>query len=215
MHEAVFRITHHSVYANATDVDDVSLHMWCGRHADLLHLSGRDVETALDHIRNEIELADVLEEDGEVVAVTRRCLLSHQDNLLEKHLQRHNCLTFYPVSYSDGQMLTRVISLEKENLSAFYHSIQTDFDVEVVSIRDIEGIEQYPALLFNADLPDFSQRQREAISRAFEMGYYQIPRETTTAEVAAELDINRRTFEEHLRRAEKKAVESLLNLTDM
>lgn len=215
MHEAVFRITHHSLYAAATDVDDVTIHMWCGRHADLLHFRGRDVAAAVDLIREEMALADVIEEEGEVVAVTERCLLSHQDNLLEKHLQAHNCLTFYPVSYSDGRMLTRVISLDRANLSAFYHSLQADFEVDVVSIRELSSIEQYPALLFNADLPDFSRRQREAISRAFEMGYYEIPRGTTTADIAAEFDINRRTFEEHLRRAEQKAVASLLQLTDV
>lgn len=215
MHEAVFQLNHHSVYANATKRADVNLRMWCGRHADLLYFTGRDVREALEMVEKEVPLAEVIEDEGELVAVTEGCLLSHQDDLLEKHLEEHNCLTFYPVKYSDGDLFARVFSLERGNLSAFFHSVGTEYNVDVVSISEIEAIGHYPALMFNSDMPDFSKRQREAITRAFEMGYYQIPRETTTEEIAGKLEINRRTLEEHLRRAEKKAVESLLKMNQV
>lgn len=45
-------------------------------------------------------------------------------------------------------------------------------------------------------------RQREAFTLARERGYYQWPRETSASELAAELDVSKATFLEHLRKAE-------------
>lgn len=49
-----------------------------------------------------------------------------------------------------------------------------------------------------------SQRQREMFLLACDMGYYSWPRETTTREMADQLDITKTTFLEHLRKAEAK-----------
>ncbi len=58
-------------------------------------------------------------------------------------------------------------------------------------------------------LPDLSPRQREALVTAFEAGYYEIPREATTEELGEALGVDRRTAEEHLRRAENKLLGAL------
>ena len=58
-------------------------------------------------------------------------------------------------------------------------------------------------------LPDLSPRQREALLTAVETGYYRIPRDATTDDVAARLGVERRTAEEHLRRAENKLLSAL------
>jgi len=55
-----------------------------------------------------------------------------------------------------------------------------------------------------------TDRQAEALTAAYEKGFYAIPREHTSAEIADELGLSRRTFEEHLRRAEGKVVGELL-----
>ena len=54
---------------------------------------------------------------------------------------------------------------------------------------------------FDADLTD---RQQEVFDVARRLGYYEIPRETTQAEVAATLDIATGTVGEHLRHIEAK-----------
>lgn len=48
-----------------------------------------------------------------------------------------------------------------------------------------------------------TDRQLEVIRKAYDMGFYEIPRETTTAEIAAELDLEPTTVSEHLQRAER------------
>jgi len=44
-------------------------------------------------------------------------------------------------------------------------------------------------------------RQREVIKTASEAGYYEVPREATVTEVAAEFDLDSSTVVEHLQRA--------------
>jgi len=52
-------------------------------------------------------------------------------------------------------------------------------------------------------LDRLTERQREVIQTAYEMGYYEVPREVSTETVAAELDLDSSTVAEHLQRAER------------
>ncbi len=52
-------------------------------------------------------------------------------------------------------------------------------------------------------LDELTDRQREAVRTAYEMGYYEVPRTVTTEDVAAELDVDPSTIAEHLQRAER------------
>lgn len=51
-------------------------------------------------------------------------------------------------------------------------------------------------------LDSLTDRQREVVRTAFDMGYYEIPRRVRTEEVAAELGLEQSTVSEHLQRAE-------------
>lgn len=56
-----------------------------------------------------------------------------------------------------------------------------------------------------------TDRQREVIETAFEMGYYEVPRETATEDVAGELGLDPSTVAEHLQRAERNLISKLLS----
>jgi predicted DNA binding protein len=58
--------------------------------------------------------------------------------------------------------------------------------------------------------PSLTDRQREALAVAHERGFYDWPRRNTGEEIATSLDITAPTFLEHLRRAESKIVDSVL-----
>jgi len=60
---------------------------------------------------------------------------------------------------------------------------------------------------------NLTPRQREALVAAWEHGYYNIPREVTGKEVAAELDISHQTLSELLRRGTEKLIKSQLVTT--
>lgn len=73
--------------------------------------------------------------------------------------------------------------------------------------------------LYNPTDPDagpwygLTAMQRTALSRAVEAGYYSIPREVSTRELAAEFDISDQAMTERLRRAIINLVESTLLLS--
>ncbi|WP_254763564.1 helix-turn-helix domain-containing protein [Natrinema marinum] len=56
-----------------------------------------------------------------------------------------------------------------------------------------------------------SERQREAVATALELGYYDVPRTATTEDVARELDCATATAAEHLRKAESTLLASLFD----
>jgi DNA-binding CsgD family transcriptional regulator len=55
----------------------------------------------------------------------------------------------------------------------------------------------------NRPLDALTDRQREVVRTAYDMGYYEVPREVSTGDVAAELDLDPSTVAEHLQRAER------------
>jgi len=52
-------------------------------------------------------------------------------------------------------------------------------------------------------LDELTDRQREIIQTAYDMGYYEVPREATTEAIANEIDVDASTVAEHLQRAER------------
>jgi DNA-binding CsgD family transcriptional regulator len=57
---------------------------------------------------------------------------------------------------------------------------------------------------------DLTDRQREVIETAWEMGYYEVPKQVSSEEIAAELDLDPSTVAEHLQRAERNLLGQLL-----
>lgn len=59
-------------------------------------------------------------------------------------------------------------------------------------------------------LDALTDRQREVLRTAFEMGYYAVPREASAADLATELDLDVSTVTEHLQRAERNLLGAVL-----
>jgi DNA-directed RNA polymerase specialized sigma24 family protein len=76
------------------------------------------------------------------------------------------------------------------------------FNITLERLRDYQHHE--------TPLDALTERQREVLEIAYEHGYYDIPRGSSTAEIAAELDVDDSTVVEHLQRAEHNLLETLL-----
>jgi len=74
-----------------------------------------------------------------------------------------------------------------------------------------DAFNPYPLFLPLDSLKEsFTARQLQAITSAYNKGYYELPRSVLVDTLAEEMKINRRTFEEHLRKAEKKIMSFLI-----
>lgn len=72
-----------------------------------------------------------------------------------------------------------------------------------VSLEKLEEFESSPR-------DSLTERQYEVVELALDRGYFQWPRDTPSEELAAELDISRATFLEHLRKAEAELLSKAL-----
>ncbi|QIO25272.1 helix-turn-helix domain-containing protein [Haloarcula sp. JP-L23] len=62
-------------------------------------------------------------------------------------------------------------------------------------------------------LDALTDRQREIVQTAYSMGYYDVPREASTDDVAHEVDLDPSTVAEHLQRAEHNLLSQLFQRT--
>lgn len=211
MYEATFHIRGDGAYEKATAGRDVRIELWCNDHCDLLHVSNDSENAVSAAVADSVGVKDTIEQGDEQVVVTNDCLRPWTDGNVEPYLERHDCLLLPPIRYENGGKFVRILTLDPENLTRFYQDVQESFRVTVESKRKVDSISQHrPLLSLSTMLPDLSDRQEEAIVSAWEDGYYAIPRNTTTAALAGKMDVDRRTFEEHLRLAENKLVGTLV-----
>lgn len=212
MHEAVFRIADGGFVADATVDRDVRVTLWCNEYCDLLHAVGSDAGTVVDEIGSHVGLRTEANGKSARLAVTETCLKEHIEGYIEHYLARHDCLRLPPLRYADGEKRARVLSIDPEGLTGVYHQLVDEgYGVQVEQKRELAQLRQRrPLLTLEEVLPDLSERQSEALRVAHERGYYEVPRETTTADIADALGVQRRTAEEHLRRAELKTADALL-----
>lgn len=222
MHQATFHVRGGVPYEKATRNRDLSIELWCNNHCDLLHVKGTVTEEIQEEIASTVGIErtsnghagvrETVDSGDEQIIITSECLRPHTENNIESYLAAHDCLLLPPLRYERGGKVVRVVTLDPENMTRFYQDIQDSFRVDVRSKREVDAISQeQPMLSVDSLVPDLSDRQREAIVMAWESGYYEIPRETMTADLAERMDVGRRTFEEHLRLAEHKFVGGLVN----
>jgi len=211
MYEATFHIRGDVAYEDATAGRDVSIELWCNDHCDLLHVRGDTGDVVAAEIEEAVGLKDVISRGEEKVLITEECLRPYTEGNVEGYLERYDCLLLPPLRYENGGKVVRVLTLDPENLTRFYQDIQESFRVTVRSKREVDTVTQdRPLLSLDSLVPDLSARQEEAVVNAWEGGYYAIPRDSTTEELADDMGIDRRTFEEHLRLAENKLVGTLV-----
>jgi len=79
-----------------------------------------------------------------------------------------------------------------------------------VRIDRLARTDEGPADRVLVDRGKLTDRQREVLETAMELGYFQRPRDANATEVAAALDITPSTFAEHLASAQSKVLDSLL-----
>ncbi|GGK52472.1 helix-turn-helix domain-containing protein [Haloarcula sebkhae] len=211
MYEAVFRVAGDGTYETATDGTGTRIELWCTDHSDLLHVRGGDVGPVVEQVRETVGIAERLETDDGQVLVTEACLKVHLADTVERYLADEGCLLVPPLRYAEGHKLVRALGLSSDALSAVYRSLVSAFEVTVESKREVGAVTPDAPLVTAGDVvPSLSPRQREVFLTAYEHGYYELPRETTTAAIADRVGVQRRTAEDHLRRAEKKLADALV-----
>ena len=114
---------------------------------------------------------------------------------------RSSIVVLPPIVYTtDGEAVFEVLG-DPDDLRGMLAGLPDRVDATVERVGEFERYRSPDASL--------TGRQREVVRTAVEMGYYEIPREATLDDVAAELDIAASTVSDHLRKAESVVMENV------
>jgi predicted DNA binding protein len=100
---------------------------------------------------------------------------------------------------TNNQWQLRILTSDRNTLSETYETI-TDlgYTINCLSITSYDG--------GDSDCSELSEKQQEALTGAYETGHYNIPQDTTTDELAEQLDISHQALSERLHRGYKQMV---------
>lgn len=111
-----------------------------------------------------------------------------------------------PVNYIeiDERGFTFDISGSQEGIRDVIAGFE-DADIDLT----LQGLHEYRSQQNLLD--SLTDRQREVLQFAYENGYYEVPRGTSTNEIAEELGVDGSTVAEHLQRAERNLISATMN----
>lgn len=124
-------------------------------------------------------------------------------------VENHGC-PVNDVQGRDGELLLTFHAPEVETVRDIVDDLERTFDsVEVRRLAQAPESDGEDAV--SVDRGRLTDRQREVMRTAHEMGYFEYPRDSNATEVAAELDIAPSTFSEHLAAAQGKLMDAVLD----
>jgi len=161
-----------------------------------------ELDVALESDASVSEVTNLAELDGEVLY---RMEWSRQVELVLQMILNSNGTVLGAYGNSDRWRL-RIFYPDREELSAtndFCEARDLPFDVRRVRDMDSEPASRY----------GLTNEQYESLKRAWEAGYFDVPRETGIEELADELDISHQALSERLRRGHNTLVENVLGVS--
>jgi predicted DNA binding protein len=214
MFDVTFSFKHDCFYCNLSkEFPDATMIVCCNDKKDILEFvssSERSVETAIKKLRNagtEIERSD---KGNRVVVVTDRCMcdLCVNETSIPADL---GLLLLSPRVYSNGWEQRRILGFNNDHVRTIMKSLQENFPTKLIARKPVQGglMSELFSPTSNELFGDMTDRQTEAMMLAFREGYYRSPRKVTTAKLARKFGTSRPTYEEHLRKAENKMIQTI------
>jgi len=164
--------------------------------------------------KNEKELDEFLEffrnhktiEDMEVVYRERNYAIVHERSAMESaiitdSIRKNRCYIIGTMSVDHGFERWTVLAEKPEDLTNLIH------DLNKLGELIVEKIGKYEP---ERGLFNLTEKQLRALKLALSNGYYEWPRRITLDELAAIAGVTRRTFQDHLRKAEAKVFKKLM-----
>src|SRR3989338_1547179 len=110
-----------------------------------------------------------------------------------------------PALMKEGFEYWELGSWEKKELIEFFEKVGKIATVTMLKIK-----KESPAVFIQREVPKLTEKQQKVLELAVEYGYYKYPRNVSVQELAAKVNIPRTTFQEHLRKAEQKVMNVVL-----
>ncbi|MFX0117303.1 MAG: helix-turn-helix domain-containing protein [Candidatus Hodarchaeota archaeon] len=128
------------------------------------------------------------------------------DPLVTKLLQDFRCSIDAPTTF-DEQYLYASLLGDDADIAAVLEFLRTKVPNDKWKLLSLSTYTEQAATV----LQQLTAKQREAVIEAYKSGYYEIPRKINITELAERAGVSTSTFDEHLRKAEQKLMQHILD----
>ncbi len=186
--------------------------MWCVWNREMLHVPLKhedlmgELEKYASSIGRKVEGYKPTN-DGLVMTMTCTCdILESMWNVIE----RNHGVVLHPAVYLDGWGYFKLISFNEEDTKSLFSELTETGENELLG-KKLVHMDAVPSTVWvESFFSKLTEKQMEALVKAFDYGYYASPREVTTDSIASSLGVTRSTYEEHLRKAENRIMEAMV-----
>ena len=218
-YELAFRLQHDCPYNNFSRAHPSAvISHWCNWSRDVLEIA----DPGLDRLAQARAVRKLLREVGSKVVrssavpphlrvVFQHCACDRLPPPTLPLVERRNCLNLQPMVYTDGWEHYRVTAFSARDLARLVSDLRRGGRVEVLSRRRVEAGAFPRSLLVSTAslLGDLTRKQSQALTTAFDQGYFHMPRGASATEIARRLGVPRMSFLDHLRKAQNKVIHSV------
>lgn len=111
-----------------------------------------------------------------------------------------------PVVYRNGKVYSRIVG-SASTLQEAIGDFPSEANFEIVTVGEFDRSRDTP-------VSALTDRQREALLVALDLGYYEHPRQATHEDIAKRLGCESNTASEHIQKAEAKVLNEVLSFFD-
>lgn len=142
-------------------------------------------------------------------ALVLRCF-SRQDSIA-KIFDRNTAVPLYPIVYRVGWEYYRTLVLDRTRSPHLIQEFSERGKVEVIRTASARADRPAESIAIQLDelTASMTDLQVEAVVRSVSGGYFDVPRKARLGEIAGRTGVPRRTFGEHLQKAEGKLLRGL------
>ena len=138
------------------------------------------------------------------------CACERRGSTLDMVMQS-DCLFVPPIRFEGGLETYHVVGFDKGAAGRLLAKFRPKGEAEIAGQKEIEieSLAQSTFMPLMDPLSAMTSMQLNALATSMALGYYRLPRRTSTGKIAASLRVPRTTFQEHRKKAESKLMAAL------
>jgi predicted DNA binding protein len=224
VYEVAFKIQRDSpTYQVSQRFPELTIATWCNKERDVIELSCDDDPEDLQELRESIPVlrrALAVKIMRKTVSgrsaqlVTEACSCRGEATSTPSLIERNNCLKIDPVFLRRGSAWYRILAFQQSDIKNLLDQLEKLAPLKIIyrSTLAAKPIKDTFVISASSMLGGLTKKQSIALLMALSRGYYDVPKKISTGEIAKGLGLPRTTFEEHLRKAESKALKAFMPL---
>ncbi|MFX1286548.1 MAG: helix-turn-helix domain-containing protein [Promethearchaeota archaeon] len=220
LYHALVKVHHNCPFSRlSTKFPMVEMLHWCNSHYDVLELRGTkdNVTDAISEVNTLGSIVKKSLDQDHVQMVIKQCECDYEP--FSVILDNHKCIRLPPVKYLAGEEVVKLL-ITLDDLKVITNELKakdSNAKIQILNLAPIKEIEtpKFHLLYLDELRKDLSGKQLLALTNAYNKGYYELPRNVSIETLSEEMAIQPRTFQEHLRKAERKIMNKIIPVLNL